>query len=137
MLYPIFDFRIPPCSHQGFGDPILGTVLGKIRKTLFQARFFIVFKIFCIWTLVRPASCAVPTRSPYVPIISSFRYCYFINCLAMFQRLANTSQVAILREGSCSQGATWAACGSGAPPYEFLNLYGIFNSRFCIRDGST
>jgi hypothetical protein len=37
-----------------------------------------------------------------------------------------------LREGPRSQGASWAVCGSGVPPYDFLNLYGISNSRFCI-----
>jgi hypothetical protein len=41
----------------------------------------------------------------------------------------------ILGEGPCSQGASWVACGSRVPPYDFLNLYGIFNSRFCIRNG--
>jgi hypothetical protein len=37
-----------------------------------------------------------------------------------------------LREGPCSQGASWVVCGSGVPQYDFLNLYCIFNSRFCI-----
>jgi hypothetical protein len=32
------------------------------------------------------------------------------------------------REGRRSQGVSWAVCGSGAPPYEFLNLDGVFNS---------
>jgi hypothetical protein len=32
-----------------------------------------------------------------------------------------------LREGPCSQGASWGVCGSGVPPYDFLNVYGIFN----------
>jgi hypothetical protein len=36
----------------------------------------------------------------------------------------------LLREGPCSQGAFWAVCGSGVPPYDFLNLYGVFDSRF-------
>jgi hypothetical protein len=36
----------------------------------------------------------------------------------------------ILREGPCSQGASWAVCGSGVPPYDFLNFNGVFNSRF-------
>jgi hypothetical protein len=36
-----------------------------------------------------------------------------------------------LREGPRSQGASWAVCGSGVPPYDFLNFYGVFNSRFC------
>jgi hypothetical protein len=35
-----------------------------------------------------------------------------------------------LREGPRSQGASRAVCGSGVPPYDFLNLYGISNSRF-------
>ena len=39
--------------------------------------------------------------------------------------------ILLLREGQCSQGASWAVCGSGVPPYEFLNLYGVFDSRFC------
>jgi hypothetical protein len=44
------------------------------------------------------------------------------------------SSLFFLREGLSSQGASWVVCGSGVyiPPYEFLNLYGIFNSRFCI-----
>ena len=36
-----------------------------------------------------------------------------------------------LREGPCSQGASWAVCGSGVPPYDFFNLCGVFNNRFC------
>jgi hypothetical protein len=38
-----------------------------------------------------------------------------------------------LREGPCSEGASWVVYGSGVPPYmyDFLNLYGIFDSRFC------
>ena len=32
----------------------------------------------------------------------------------------------ILREGPCSQGASWAVCGSGVPRCDFLNLNGIF-----------
>ena len=40
----------------------------------------------------------------------------------------------ILREGPCSQDASWVVCGSGVPPYDFLKkLCSIFNSRFCIR----
>jgi hypothetical protein len=39
--------------------------------------------------------------------------------------------VYFLREGPCSHGASWGVCGSGVPPYDFLNLYGVFNSRFC------
>jgi hypothetical protein len=35
-----------------------------------------------------------------------------------------------LREGPCSQGASWGVRGSEVPPWEFLNLYGIFNRRF-------
>ena len=35
-------------------------------------------------------------------------------------------------EGPCSQGTSWVVCGSEAPPYDYLNLYGIFNSRFCV-----
>jgi hypothetical protein len=33
----------------------------------------------------------------------------------------------ILREGPCSQGASWVVCSSGVPLYDFLNLYGISN----------
>jgi hypothetical protein len=36
----------------------------------------------------------------------------------------------VLREGPRSQGASWAVCGSGVLPYEFLNLYGVFDCRF-------
>jgi hypothetical protein len=36
-----------------------------------------------------------------------------------------------LREGPRSQGASWGVCGFGVPPYEFLKLYGVFDSRFC------
>jgi hypothetical protein len=36
----------------------------------------------------------------------------------------------LLREGPCSHGASWAVCGYRVPPYDFLNLYGIFNSKF-------
>ena len=39
-------------------------------------------------------------------------------------------KVVFLREGPCSHGASWAICGSGVPPYDLLNLYGVFNSRF-------
>ena len=37
------------------------------------------------------------------------------------------------KEGPCTQGAPWAICGSGVPPYmyNFLNVYGAFNSWFC------
>jgi hypothetical protein len=46
----------------------------------------------------------------------------------------------ILRESPCSQGASWVVCGSAVPPYDFLNLYGIFSRRFSIgfflRNGS-
>jgi hypothetical protein len=38
--------------------------------------------------------------------------------------------VYIFGEGPCNQGASWGVCGSGVPPYDFLNLYGIFNNRF-------
>jgi hypothetical protein len=38
----------------------------------------------------------------------------------------------ILREGPRSQGASWGVCGSGVPPYDFLNLYGVFDCRFSI-----
>jgi hypothetical protein len=38
-----------------------------------------------------------------------------------------------LREGPRSQGASWAICGSGVPPYDFLNSYGVFNNRFCLK----
>jgi hypothetical protein len=38
---------------------------------------------------------------------------------------------AFLREGPCSQGIL-GVCGSGVPPYEFLNLYGVFKSRFLM-----
>jgi hypothetical protein len=38
----------------------------------------------------------------------------------------------VLRESPCSKGASWGVCGSGVPPYSFLNLYGIFDCRFCI-----
>ena len=31
----------------------------------------------------------------------------------------------ILREGPCREGASWAVCGSGAPPYNFLNFYSM------------
>ena len=41
-----------------------------------------------------------------------------------FERPADAS-VSTLREGPCSQGASWAVCGSGVPPYALLNLYGI------------
>jgi hypothetical protein len=40
----------------------------------------------------------------------------------------------ILRECPCSLGASWAVCGSGVPPYDFLNLYGVFNSKFSVSD---
>jgi hypothetical protein len=40
------------------------------------------------------------------------------------------ARVSFLREGPCSQGASWAVCGSGVPPYDFLDLYGVFNSGF-------
>ena len=33
------------------------------------------------------------------------------------------ARVSFLREGPCSQGASWAVCGSGVPPYDFSNLY--------------
>ena len=36
----------------------------------------------------------------------------------------------LLREGPCNQGASWGVCGSGAPSYDFLNLYDIFNNKF-------
>jgi hypothetical protein len=39
-------------------------------------------------------------------------------------------------KGPCSQqGASWVVCGSGVPPYDFLNVYGIFNIMFSIRNG--
>jgi hypothetical protein len=43
--------------------------------------------------------------------------------------------LAILREGPCSQGASSVVCGSGEPPYDFLDLYGVFNSKFSIING--
>ena len=36
------------------------------------------------------------------------------------------------REVPRSQGASWVVCDYGVPPYYFSNLYGVFNSRFCI-----
>jgi hypothetical protein len=44
-----------------------------------------------------------------------------------------TIKLSILREGPRSQDASWGVCGSGVPPYDFLNLYGVFNSRFSIK----
>jgi hypothetical protein len=41
------------------------------------------------------------------------------------------TKIDILREGPCSQGASCVVCGSGVPPYDFLYLYGIFDSMFC------
>ena len=29
-----------------------------------------------------------------------------------------------------THGASWAVCGSGVPPYDFLNVYGVLNSGF-------
>ena len=46
------------------------------------------------------------------------------------------NKIDILREGPCSQGASWVVCGFGVPPYEFLNLYGIFDSRFKMSFGA-
>jgi hypothetical protein len=40
-----------------------------------------------------------------------------------------------LREGPRNYGASWAFCGSGVLPYDFLNLYGVFNNRFRPRIG--
>ena len=31
-----------------------------------------------------------------------------------------------------SPGASWRVCGSGEPPYDFLNLYGVFDCRFSL-----
>ena len=51
-----------------------------------------------------------------------------------------------LREGPRRQGASWVVYGSGAPSYDFLNLYDVFNSMFSprhvfskkrLRNGST
>jgi hypothetical protein len=47
-------------------------------------------------------------------------------------RLINSGNLHILREGPHSQGASWGVCGSGVPPYDFLNLYGVSDSRFSI-----
>jgi hypothetical protein len=38
-----------------------------------------------------------------------------------------------LREGPRLQGGYAGGSGSGVPPYDFLNLYGVFDCRFCIR----
>jgi hypothetical protein len=47
---------------------------------------------------------------------------------------ASHGEFSFLREGPRSQGASWAVCGSGVYiyilPYEFLNLYGVFDCRF-------
>ena len=44
------------------------------------------------------------------------------------------------RESPRSQGASLGVCGSGVPPHDFLNLYGVSDSRFSIsfslRNGS-
>jgi hypothetical protein len=48
---------------------------------------------------------------------------------------AESYNFVFLREGPCSQGASWAVCGSGVPPNDFLNLYVVFDSRFCVRNG--
>jgi hypothetical protein len=37
----------------------------------------------------------------------------------------------LLREGPRLQGGYSGGSGSGVPPYEFLNLYGVFDCRFC------
>ena len=52
-----------------------------------------------------------------------------------FYFISSTKGWKALREGLCSQGASCAVCGSGVPPYDFLNVYGVFNSRFSIRNG--
>ena len=44
----------------------------------------------------------------------------------------NSNLTTILREGPRSQGASWGVCGCGLPPYDFLNLYGVFDSWFSI-----
>jgi hypothetical protein len=37
-----------------------------------------------------------------------------------------------LRDGLRSQGVSWGVCGSKVPPYDFLSLYGVFDSRFSM-----
>ena len=38
-----------------------------------------------------------------------------------------------LREGPCTEGASWVICGSRVQPYDSLHLYGVFNDRFYIK----
>ena len=37
-----------------------------------------------------------------------------------------------LKRGSAQPGCILGVCGSGVPPYDFLNLYGVFDCMFCI-----
>ena len=36
------------------------------------------------------------------------------------------------KRGSAQPGCILGGCGSGVPLYDFLNLYGVFNSRFSV-----
>jgi hypothetical protein len=36
------------------------------------------------------------------------------------------------KRGSAQPGCILGVCGSGVPPYDFSNLYGVFNSRFSV-----
>jgi hypothetical protein len=63
-----------------------------------------------------------------------------LNAIQTLLNVDSTSFAPILREGLRSQGASCAVGGSGEPPYEFLNLNDVFNSRFStkkrLRNGS-
>ena len=55
-------------------------------------------------------------------------------CTLVFIRLYVLDLVHVciifFKRESVQPGCILGLCGSGVPPYEFLNLYGVFNSRF-------
>ena len=49
-----------------------------------------------------------------------------VSCLGLYGGLHGQ-----IKRGSVQPGCILGVCGSGVPPYNFLNVCGIFNSRFC------
>jgi hypothetical protein len=70
------------------------------------------------WTTGRPA------RRPGVRICSHCRISASHKSI-LVDPYQQKSLEFFLGEGPRSQGASWGVCGSGVPPYDFLNLYGV------------
>ena len=84
---------------------------------------------------VKRAGDVIPQVINYIPNLRPKDYIniafpsYCPSCSTLLKR----ERVRAMPSARCAEGASWAVCGSGVPPHDFLNLYGVFNNIFYIR----